>query len=107
MTRGTASPYPVYVDTTTGARMKHCPGCGQERSVDAGEFATRYNPHGTGVQYRHQCRACEAARGREYRARLGEEYREREAIRNRERWAAVCRRRRAERWRRSSSDVRT
>jgi hypothetical protein len=106
MTRGHPSPHPVVRDPTTGARMKHCPTCGQERSVDNNEFATRYNPHGTGVQYRSQCRACDAARGREYRARLGEEYREREAIRNRERWAAVRRRRRAERWRGSSSDDR-
>jgi hypothetical protein len=66
--RGRPSPHPVYVDPATGARMKHCPTCGRERNLDKGEFPTRENPHGTGVQYRCQCRACEAARARRYQA---------------------------------------
>jgi hypothetical protein len=50
--------------------MKHCPACGNERNLDNDEFPTRANPHGTGVQYRCQCRECEAARGRDYRAQM-------------------------------------
>jgi hypothetical protein len=83
MTRGHPSPNPVYVDPATGARMKHCPSCGEERSIDGGEFPTRDNPHGTGVQYRWQCRQCETARYRAYRAANLTDCRERDRIRHR------------------------
>jgi transposase-like protein len=88
MTRCHPSPNPVYVDPTTGARMKHCPTCGEERNIDQGEFSRRDGVYGAPGQYRFECKACHAARGREYRARLGDEYLERER----------CRRRRGRRW---------
>ena len=84
MTRGRPSPYPVYRDAE-GVRRKHCPHCGQERNIDAGEFSVRDNPHGTGTQYCYICKPCRAALSRERRQRDPDDARERDRLYKRNR----------------------
>jgi hypothetical protein len=103
MTRGHASPHPVSVDPTTGARMKHCTKCNEAKPLAA--FPPR---RATRDGRDSHCRACANAANQRWRAEHPETYRaacRNWRVANPEKERAVLRRSRAEQKRRAMRKV--